>query len=149
MKLRIYITTLFAFMLPTLVGAINKQETLYLYGIATTFNDSTVYITEIQQMDDTWVDTKTGFLYSRDNYSYQLRDYLKKNGVAHPTCVTVFGKTRKDAEKKYIAIKKKYATKGQYDIKYITSHDFSYNAIIPDESEQQYAKIKNKNTKQK
>lgn len=149
MKLRTYIVALFAIMLPTLANALNKQETLYVYGIATTFNDSTVYFTELQQMSDTWVDTKTGFLYSRDNYSYQLRDYLKTQGVPHPTCVTMFSKTRKEAEKKYIALKKKYTTKGQYDIKYITAHNFAYNAIIPDESEQKIVQTKNKSKKTK
>lgn len=137
MKLSSYIIAIAAIMLPsTIASALNKQTTLYVYGIATSFNDSTVYFTELQQMTDTWVDTKTEFLYSRDNYSYQLRDYLKQKGVAHPTCVTIFGKTRKEAEKKYVELKKRYITKGRYDIKYVTLHDFAYSAITPDESEQ-------------
>lgn len=136
MKLRTSILTLATILLPSVASAINKQERIYAYGLATSFNDSTVYITDIQQIDDAWVDTKSGFLYSRDNYSYQLRDYLKRNGVAHPTCVTVYGKTRKDVEKKYMAIKKRYTTKGKYDIKYLNASNFSYTAIIPDESEQ-------------
>ena len=98
-------------LMPSLMFALQKQERLYVYGVATSFNDSTVYITEIQQLDSAWVDTKTGFLYSRNNYSFQLRDHLKANGFATPTCVTYFAKTRKEIEKKYVALKKRYATR--------------------------------------
>lgn len=36
-------------------------------------------------------------------------------------------------------MKKRYTTKGLYDVKYIASHDFSYTCITPDESEQKVA----------
>lgn len=122
-------------LMPSLMFALQKQERLYVYGVATSFNDSTVYITEIQQLDSAWVDTKTGFLYSRNNYSFQLRDHLKANGFATPTCVTYFAKTRKEIEKKYVAIKKRYATRGHYNVKYVTKHDFTYSCLVPDDSE--------------
>ena len=124
-------------LMPSLIFALQKQERLYVYGIATSFNDSTVYITEIQQLDSAWVDAKTDFLYSRNNYSYQLREHLKAHGCATPTCVTVFAKTRKQIEKKYMATKKRYATKGRYNVHSITTHDFAYACIVPDDSERQ------------
>lgn len=71
-------------LMPSLMFALQKQERLYVYGVATSFNDSTVYITEIQQLDSAWVDTKTGFLYSRNNYSFQLRDHLKATDSPPP-----------------------------------------------------------------
>ena len=104
-------------------------------------------------MDSTYTDSKTGFLYSRDNYSYQLRGHMQKNGVANPTCITFFSKKRKDVEKKYAVLKKRYATKGRYDVKYLLASDFAFTPIIPDESEMKDAhkpaKIKkSKNKKQ-
>ena len=134
MKLRTYLA-LAAMLLPSMMFALQKHQTLYAYGLATSFNVSTVYITEIQQLDSAWVDAKSGFLYSRDNYSYQLRDHLKQMGVATPTCITIYATTRKEIEKKYFAMKKRYTTKGRYDVKYITAHDFTYTCLIPDESE--------------
>lgn len=86
-------------------------------------------------MDGTWVDSKTGFLYSRENYSYQLRESLKARGLKNPTCVTVYGKTRKDVEKKYSSMKKRYAANGRYNVQYLTANDFSFEPIEPDESE--------------
>ena len=32
-------------LMPSLMFALQKQERLYVYGVATSFNDSTVYIT--------------------------------------------------------------------------------------------------------
>ena len=99
--------------------ALNKPTRLYVYGFAATFNDSTVYFTNIEEIDTAWVDTKSKFLYSRDNYSYQFRDYLKSQGVAHPTCITGYATSRKEAEKKYTALKRRYTSKGKYNIKII------------------------------
>lgn len=109
-----------------------KQAT-YIYGFATSFNDSTVYLAEIQLVDGAWVDTKTGFLYGRDSYSYQMRDWLKGKGFKAPTCVTGFANTRKKAEEKYLKLRNKYLAKGRYDIKYLGVSDFRYNAVEFDE----------------
>ena len=142
-----------AMLIPALTFAVQKHTPGYICGFATSFNDSTVYFTDIQYMDSTYTDSKTGFLYSRDNYSYQLRGHMQKNGVANPTCITFFCKKRKDVEKKYAALKKRYATKGRYDVKYLLASDFAFTPIIPDESEMKDAhkpaKIKkSKNKKQ-
>lgn len=152
MKLRVYLA-MTAMLIPALTFAVQKHTPGYICGFATSFNDSTVYFTDIQYMDSTYTDSKTGFLYSRDNYSYQLRGHMQKNGVANPTCITFFSKKRKDVEKKYATLKKRYATKGRYDVKYLLASDFAFTPIIPDESEMKDAhkpaKIKkSKNKKQ-
>lgn len=134
-SMRLYIIAIAAMLMPTMAFAAQKQMPLYMYGFAASFNDSTVCFTEIQQLNATWVDSKTGFLYSRDNYSYQLRENLQGKGSNRPTCITVYAKTRKEIEKKYANMKKRYATNGRYDIKYLTSQDFTFEAIEPDDSE--------------
>lgn len=136
-------------LVPSLMFAAQKNVPLFLCGFATSFNDSTVYFTDIQKLDSTYIDSKTGFLYSRDNYSYQLREHMQKVGVSHATCVTLFGKTRKDLEKKYAALKKRYATKGRYDVKYLLPTDFSFSPIIPEESEMKDAPTPKKVKKSK
>ena len=150
MKLRVYLA-MAAMLIPALTFAVQKHTPGYICGFATSFNDSTVYFTDIQYMDSTYTDSKTGFLYSRDNYSYQLRGYMQKNGVVNPTCITFFCKKRKDVEKKYAALKKRYATKGRYDVKYLLASDFAFTPIIPDESEMKdaYKPAKIKKSKNK
>lgn len=145
MKFRLFILAIAA-TISSVASATNRCTKLFMYGFAMSLNDSTVYFTDIQEVDSAWTDTKTDFLYSRDNYSYQLRDHLKKEGIAHTTCVTMYAKTRKDIEKKYFAFKKRYTTKGKYDIKYIASTDFKFYPIIPNEEEMYGAAIQ-ENTK--
>ena len=148
MRLRSYLIALAAIIIPTVVSAVNKETKVFMYGVVTSFNDSTVYFTDIQMLDSAWVDSKTGFLYSRENYSYQLRDNMHKLGIAHPTCITVFSKTRKDIEKKYFAMKKRYTSKGRYDVKYLTASDFQFEAVVPDESERKDKATLKKEAKQ-
>ena len=79
-----------------------------------------------------WINTKTKFLYSRENYSYQLRDHLRDNGMDAPTCVTVFSTNRKDIEKKYINLKRQ-----SYIVKYLTDENFQFRAIPFENDESQ------------
>lgn len=116
-----------------IAGAENRVQTLYMFGFAATFNDSTVYFTDIQQVDSAYVDSKTKFLVERENYSYQLRDYLKKQSWTSPTCITIYAQSRDEAEKKFADLRKKYNTGGRYLIKYIDSSEFRFQAIEPTE----------------
>lgn len=105
-----------------------KPARVYLCGFAASFNDSTVYFTDVQQVDSAYLDTKTKFLYSRDNYSYQLKEYLKGQNFTTPTCVTLFATDRKKLEKKMAKMRKKYSN-GKYIVKGIKAADFTYEAI--------------------
>ncbi|WP_235782156.1 hypothetical protein [Segatella baroniae] len=98
-----------------------------------------MYFTNIQEVDSVWINTKTKFLYSRENYSYQLRDHLRDNGMDAPTCVTVFSTNRKDIEKKYINLKKKYVSnkRQSYIVKYLTDENFQFRAIPFENDESQ------------
>ena len=75
---------------------------------------------------------RTKFLYSRENYSYQLRDHLTAQGAKNPTCITCFALKRKDIDKKYARLRKKYAN-GKFLIKEVKQPGFRYQAIKPDE----------------
>ena len=123
-------------------SAKSKQSRIYAYGFAASFNDSTVYFTDIQSVDSAWLEDKTNFLISRENYSYQLRDYLASKGIDHRTCIFAYALKRKDIENKFIALRKKYVEKGNFDVKYIASSDFVFKAIAPMEN---YDEIEAKN----
>ncbi|MGI6231298.1 MAG: hypothetical protein ACOYJF_00400 [Prevotella sp.] len=114
-----------------------KAQTVYMYGFAASFKDSTVYFTDIQQIDSAYIDSKTTFLYGRANYSEQLSNYLESNGLDHPTCITSFGKDLKEAKKKYLKLRGKYLKDNKYNIKYIKETDFKYTVQKPDEQEGQ------------
>lgn len=112
------------------MSAVNRQEKVYMFGFAASFNDSTVCFTDIQEVDSAYIDSKTRFLYNRENYSYQLRDYLQQQSILPtPTCITVFATTRKEIEKKYARMRRRYTDKGKFIVKDVSSPDFVYQAI--------------------
>lgn len=119
--------------------AAKKQETTtkaYLFGFVANFTDSVVYFTDIQEIENVTIQKKTKFLQNRDGYSDQLRFYFAdKLNMPHRTCIVSFGLTRKEAEKKYVKMRKIYTEKnaGRYDVRYITENDFKFQAIVPDD----------------
>lgn len=108
---------------------------VYMFGFAASFNDSTIYLTDIQEVTGAYMAEKTKFLVNRDEYSYQLRNYLQGQGKKFPTCITSYAYNRKDVMKKYDKIKKRYIdkNKGRYIIVNIDSTQFTYKPVSPDE----------------
>lgn len=129
MNMKRYILTLITALFCLTGWSVEKPAHVYIFGFAASFNDSTVCFTDIQELDSAYIDSRTKFLYSRENYSYQLRDYLQQQNFNTPTCVTVFALSKKDIEKKYVNFRKKYTKDGKFIIKEIKSPDFVYNAI--------------------
>ena len=75
---------------------------------------------------------KKGFLAGRSNYAYQLRNYCEqKMDLPKRTCVVVSSLKRKEVEKKYKKMMKKYVGKKakNYDVRYIPSSDFKFEAV--------------------
>ena len=82
MKLR---KSVFAAIAATLLIAVSMQakdemKRIYIFGFASSFNDSIVCFTDVQAVDSAWLNSKNHFLVSREDYSYQLRDYLEGEG---------------------------------------------------------------------
>lgn len=115
-----------------------KQTQVYVFGLAAAFNDSTVYITDIQTIPNAWIDQRTNFLMSRQEYSYQLRDYLASIGIPHMTCITFYSNKKKDIEKKLASVLKRYNKKShRYLVKQITLDSFTYKVQDFDANEEQ------------
>ena len=51
---------------------------MYMFGFSASFNDSVLYITDIQDVQGAWYETKNGSLHGRENYSYQLKTFLEE-----------------------------------------------------------------------
>ncbi|MBR0180309.1 MAG: hypothetical protein IJQ04_01415 [Prevotella sp.] len=125
----------------------------YMFGFVANFTDSVVYFTDIQTVDSVWYDKKTKFLLGRSGYSNQLREYFTdKMNKPHSTCIVIFSLTRKDAEKKFVKLRKKYVGKnaGAYEIRNLNENEFHFKSIdmSPNEDDQAVSK-KSKNKKEK
>ena len=106
-----------------------KVPQAYMFGFAASFNDSTVYFTNIQKVDSVWVTKKKKMLSGRNHYSYQLREFFtQKRQMPNRTCVVVANVDRKKLEKKYIKMKNKYLanSKKPYDVRTISEEEFKF-----------------------
>ncbi|MCR5129974.1 MAG: hypothetical protein K6C10_00735 [Prevotella sp.] len=130
----------FSALTPTKVLAVNELTPVYMFGFVSSFNDSIVYFTDIQLVDSAWIDSKTKFLYSRENFAYQLKNYMETNGEDEPTCTIFFSDKRKKIEKRFLKLRKRYTTKGNYIVKFIEGNAFKFENIILDSPEAKYTK---------
>ncbi len=117
-------------------SAANKKSDIYAFGFSASFNDSTVYFTDIQLIPNATIEHKTHFLENRDLYSKQLNEYLSDNGLQTRNCVIIFNDKQKNVEKQFTKLRKKYTKNGQYDIKYIGVNEFRFKTIESEESQQ-------------
>ena len=109
-----------------------KVPQAYMFGFVASFNDSTVYFTNIQQVDNAWVTKKKQFLAGRNQYSIQLREFFaNQRNMPNRTCVVIANVDRKKLEKKYIKMKNKYLVKSKkpYDVRNIAESDFKFETV--------------------
>lgn len=86
-----------------------KQKPVYMFGFAISFVDSVAYITDVQYIDSSFIDTKTKFLVGRNMYSLQLQEFLAKNeGCMHPVTAVFFGKKKEKMEKKMLSVRRRF-----------------------------------------
>ena len=106
---------------------------MYMFGVCFSAIDSTVYFTDIKQVPNTSVERGSGFLYSRNNYSYQLQQYFKSTSGNNYTAVTCYNQKRTKLEKKYAKMRQKYQKK-HFVVNYV--HNFAYNPITYSEMDE-------------
>lgn len=111
-----------------------KTSHMYMFGFAASFKDSVVYMTEIQDVQGAWYNTKSKALLGRDNYSLQLKEHFReKMQMPDRICMVIFATSIKKAEKKYMKLRKKYIGDkkhpSSYEVRYITTQDFKFEAI--------------------
>ena len=109
-----------------------KVPHAYMFGFVASFNDSTVYFTNIQKVDSVWVTKKKKFLSGRNQYAYQLRNFFaEQRNLPNRTCIVMADVDRKKLEKKYIKMKNKYLVKSKkpYDVRNIFETDFKFTTV--------------------
>lgn len=142
-----------------------EPTTAYIFGFASSFNDSTVYITSVQKVDSVYLSHKNLFLEGRDNYSFQLRDYLESIGEPKRTCIVMFDRNFKKAEKKWVKLYERYTKKTKakrlksgekpkelpspWQVKSVDENKFTFKPIIPDNMEEPMTKQERKEAKMK
>ncbi len=110
------------------------DKQVYVMGVSINFSDTIVYITDIQHISGVKL-TSQGFLPSRDEYSYQLRNYLESmDGGRTHTCITFFDTDIEKLRKKATTLTRKYLNHKSVLLRTLSKEDFSY--VKPEEEEE-------------
>jgi len=105
-----------------------KTKSVYMFGFSASFKDSVVYVTDIQNVPEAWIESKNKFLLGREHYSNQLNTYLADSlQLQKRVSMVFFALKKKKAEKQYLKLMKKYR-KG-YDVKYLNAPAFKFEAV--------------------
>lgn len=108
-----------------------KTEKVYMFGFSASFNDSLVYITDIQAVDSVEIEPKTDFLIGRTAYGNQLQFYLADyKERPNTTCVVFFDKKEDKLRKRYNKILKRYKNSKETILKNLTRDEFSFKREI-------------------
>ena len=98
-----------------------KQKPVYVFGFATAFTDSLGYITDVQYIDSSYIDTKTKFLVGRNMYSVQLQQFLEANeNCKHPVTSIFFATKKEKLEKKRLSMLRRYEKEKNLTLKNVS-----------------------------
>ena len=85
-----------------------EPKRIYLYGVSIDFNDSLVYMTDVQSLDSVLI-LKDGSLQNYASYSQQLRIFLEgSQNESNQTCAVIYSDNKKKLEKRYVKMRKRY-----------------------------------------
>lgn len=118
---------LFAFTLCSAFSFKKKAAAqIHVMGVSISFLDSVVYLTDVQTIGGVKL-TKEKFLPQRDDYSYQLKNYLEsKDGNRHHTCITYFSNDKTKLQKKAAQLTRKYMNNRSVVVRNLSKEDFQY-----------------------
>lgn len=103
----------------------------YFLGMAASYIDSTVYFTDIQSLPEVAMDLYTKQPLNIEMYTQQLSQYFKNSEASTFVCMTYAAEKRKDIEKLYLKLKKKYGKNPGFTIKELAAGSWSYEVVDP------------------
>lgn len=106
---------------------LTAKDKVYLFGVGLNFNDSSLYITEVNELSFVRLDKKTRFLPSRLDYSLQFKEYLEGQlGLKDETVSIFFSEKKKKASKWFYKMKKRYLDMGTTDMHIVDVERFQF-----------------------
>ncbi len=108
-----------------------ERTTVYIFGFSASFTDSVAYITDVQQLDSAYVETRYDFLMDRAVYSDQLQTYLETaKQMPNPTCTVFFHTKKGKVMEEYGKIRKRYGGDGSVVLKELTDGSFKFQSPV-------------------
>lgn len=110
--------------------------TVYIFGVGTSFSDSTVYISDIQPLDTARIEPRTGFLNRMPEYAEQYHAALQAAYPGLITCAVFYAQDLKTAEKKHAKLLRHYAKQHGTRTVEVAKDKFSFTTLKPQEQTQ-------------
>lgn len=108
-----------------------ERTTVYIFGFSASFTDSVAYITDVQQLDSAYVETRYGFLMDRVSYSDQLQSYLESaKQIPHSTCTVFFHTKKNKLMEEYNKIRKRYSSDKIVVLKELADGGFKFRSPV-------------------
>ncbi len=112
---------------------------VYIFGMSFSFNDSTVYFTEIQKIENAWLIDKGKMLEGRSAYAAQLRNYFSSQGQKDQTCIIYYALSEKAILKQFSKVRDRYTNpkkrrKVNYEMRSILRDSFRFQPVEHDTS---------------
>lgn len=99
---------------------------VYMYGVAIDFNDSTVYLTDVQSLDSV-VMYPDGSIRDLSGYSLQLKVYLEGVlGETNQTCAIIYSDKKRKLEKRFSTMRRRLQYSKGRTLKQIGRDDFAF-----------------------
>ena len=109
------------------IKPISEEDVIYIFGVGTNFNDSTIYLTEITPIQGLRLDPKTNFLPGRTDFSLQFREYLEGQlGLVYETTCVFYSEKRAKAQKYAYKLRRRYLDKGYKDLIVVDPQKFTF-----------------------
>lgn len=106
-----------------------RQQDAYMIGIAMALTDSSVFLTDMQQVKGVTISRKHKFLMDRQMYSIQLERFLLDKYKGGPYVATVyFGFNTKKMTRKYLALHKLHSAKNKLSLNIVDQSAFRFKA---------------------
>lgn len=132
MKIARIFTLLFILVLLGIKPLHAKKDnpTVFLFGVASSFNDTVVYITDIQPINGILLQKHTGFLPGIGLYSQQLKSFFQKEkGMPNRLCTVFFGTSEKKLRSKVIEVRKSFLEEKKMKVMPLLSSEFQFKWV--------------------
>ena len=103
-----------------------EPKRVYLCGVSLNFNDSVVYVTDIQSLDSVIIN-KEGSLANYSTYSLQMKVYMEGTlGEINQTCAVLYSDDKKNLEKRINRMRKHFLANENKLFKKVSREAFAF-----------------------
>lgn len=104
------------------------EKTMYLFGVAKNYGDSISVMTAIFPMERVALMPNKAVA-NLEMYTEQLSLFFKLQGQYGYICATYYADSYKDAEKKYLKVRKRFRKETNLTLQTLSNDDFKYEYV--------------------